>query len=622
MQQSELWSRVVLAGLVVGLPAIRDSSSPIDCSVFGYSGQCVECPGYPLQVSGANIDLYHYTDNWATPNPTGDAQIAAIGSAVNAVLPLFSTFSPPLNVNITLVPSLPDSDLGETNCVLPDCTYCTVRISQQTTPGRNLSLDLGETTAHELYHCVQNRNQGNDQVLAQTGWWIEGSAGYFANKFYPDTSASAWFKLYNPNKPLYSQTNDERAGLFFQFLSNHVWDDNDINGFVIQQIQASQLGGSEPTIMSNNADLQSLFPVFAQKFVELAITFPDGSLAQGNPSIPITTTDIPLNLTGDGQQQSTSVQVGSFATAMYTATLQPGITYSIQWTPSTQDGKTVLAYQTAASVSGSTWITIDPSTPAQVPVDCSSGATQYQFLFTSTTDIPVSNGQLTFLRQSSQACGCNDLGIPLDPCLSGNWVLNDGDLQTLMESKLSQLASVTISNLAVTGAATFELPQGNMGGMTYDNLTIDYDGSADGMMFHTTMDVTGNVSGDVTMQAARQFCWANAQGQGVAHTSTTLTALSQPYVFDVPLTESYASPAITINYTCSATSLEMVGYSNGQYSWAMSYTKNEVIHAKDIQIIHVFSYGRTIHRVMLITCVILLALWASSVLGKRPTQLL
>jgi len=581
MQQSELWSSSValiallaLAGLVDGIPVIRDTSSPIDCSIFGYAGQCVECPGYPTQVSGANIDFHHYTTNWTTPNPTGDAEIAAISNAINTVLPLYSTFSPPLNVNITLVPSLPSDDLGDTSCVAPDCTYCTVLISQHTSNGTDPSFDLEQTTAHELYHCIQYRNQANTQPdIYESGWWIEGSAEYFANKFYQDNSSGAWFKLYNPNKPLYNQTGDERAGLFFQFLSNYGWDDSDINGFVIQQIQDAQAGGSEPTIMSNNADLQNLFPIFAQKFIGLAITFPDGNLAQGNPSIPINTTDIPLNLTTDGQQQSTTVEVGSFTMAMYTTTLQPGITYSIQWAPSTQDGKTVLAYQPAANVSGSTWITVDPALPVQIPIDCSNGATQYQFLLTSTAD-DASNGQLTFVRQSSQSCGCNDVGLPPDPCLSGDWVLNDSDLQTLMAAKLSQLGSVTISNLAVTGAATFELPQGNMGNMTYDDLTIDYDGDADGLAFHTTIDVTGSVSGNIIMQAPGQFCWANAQGQGVAHTSTTLGALSQPYVFDVPLTEGYAGPAITVNYTCSATSLQMVGYSSGQYSWALSYTKN------------------------------------------------
>jgi len=580
MRQSELRSSVLLtlvalSGLVDALPVVHDSSTAIDCSVFGVSGQCVECSGYPTQISGANIDLYHYANNWTTPNPTGDAEIADISNALSTVLPLYYTFSSPLNVNITLVPSLDSGDFGEASCVPPDCTYCNVLISQQaSTNNPHPSFDLmGQTTAHELYHCVEFRNQANPQLgpSNESAWWVEGAAEYFSNIFYQDNSAGAWYKLYNPNKPLYNQTQGYRAGLFFQFLSNHGWNDIDINGLVVQQIQNEQAGGSERTTMSNNADLQSLFPIFAQKFLGLAIMFPDGILAQGDPSIPIDTTDIPLNLTTDGQQQSTPVQVGSFTMEMYTATLQPGITYSIQWTPSAQDGKTVLAYQPASNISGSTWVTVDPATPAQIPVDCASGATQYQFLLTSTADEDVSNGQLTFVRQSSQPCGCNDVGIPLDPCLSGNWVLNDGDLQTLMAAKLT---SVTISNLAVTGAATFELPQANMGGMTYDNLTIDYDGDADGMTFHTTIDVTGNVSGEVIMQAAGQFCWADAQGQGVAHTSTTLAALSQPLVFDVPLTEGYAGPAITVNYTCSATSLQMVGYSSGQYSWAMSYTKN------------------------------------------------
>jgi hypothetical protein len=586
MQPFELWPFVpptlfALAGFARGVTlGNRDAASVIDCSQFGAPGQypamqCVEYPGYPISISGANVDFYRYVDGWTTPDPEGDDNIAAIGSAVTTVLPLYTTLGSPFDIDLILVTQLlSSSDSGETIALPPDFTPCYVRILQITDGSADTSFDLQFATAHELYHCVQYSNQDIDlSADADIGWWSDGSADYFANTFYQDNTPLSSMLSYNPNIPLYSQSYP--ASLFFQFLNNQNWDAYDINSLVVQIIQGTEAGGAQRTIMSNNADLQNLFPIFAQAYNQLAITFPDGSLAQGNPDTQIALLNgVGLDLTSDGEQFTASLEVASFSMVIYTATLEPGITYSIQWTPAVQDGTIVLAYQQSdPSYGQADWITFDPSTPIEIPVGC-SGEVQYQFLLTSTADADTATGQLVFTQESSQNCGCGDVGIPLDPCLSGNWNLDIGEFQAFLETRLAQLGSVTVSNLAVSGGSTFELPGGDLGAMTFDALIIDYDATADGMSFHTTIDLIGSVTGQVVMQTSgASFCWADGQGQGDADTSTTVQGLSAPIVFDQSLADGYVDPTITVQYTCSATSLQLQGYQEGQYIWALSYVK-------------------------------------------------
>ena len=568
-----------LAGFARGFTLSTRDPAVIDCSQFGPPGEYpsmpfVEYPGYPTQISGANVDFYRYVDGWTTPDPEGDDDIAAIASAVTTVLPLYTNLGPPFDIDLILVTQLPDNDEGSTIAVFPNYTPCYVRLLQITDGSADTSFDLQFNTAHELYHCVQYSNQDIDlSADADIGWWSEGSADYFANKFYQDNTPLSPMLSYNPNVPLYSQSYP--ASVFFQFLSSgQNWDDYDINGLVVQMIQGTEAGGQQRTIMSSNSDLQNLFPIFAQSYNQLAITFPDGTLAQGNPQTQIELLNgVGLDLTTDGEQFTASVEVASFSMIIYTATLEPGITYSIQWTPAVQDGSIVLAYQQSDPSFGTpTWITFDPASPVEIAVDC-SGEVQYQFLLTSTADADKSTGQLVFTQESSQDCGCGDTGIPLDPCLSGNWNLDIGEFQAFLETKLAQLGSVTVSNLAVSGGSTFELPGGDMGGMTFDALIIDYDATADGMSFHTTIDLTGSVTGQVIMQSAASFCWAEGQGQGEADTSTTVQGFSTPIVFDQSLADGYVAPTINVQYTCSATSLQLSGYQGGNYIWALSYVK-------------------------------------------------
>jgi hypothetical protein len=117
--------------------------------------------------------------------------------------------------------------------------------------------------AHELYHCVEWANDKPSSPAEPPrieDWWREGVAEFFGNFFYPDKDPDANIRNYVPNKPLYQQRYE--TAVFFQFLNNAGWYEQQVNSWMVAQ-QLSPDTGAERARVSQDVDLRAQFPKFA-----------------------------------------------------------------------------------------------------------------------------------------------------------------------------------------------------------------------------------------------------------------------------------------------------------------------------------------------------------------------
>lgn len=136
-------------------------------------------------------------------------------------------------------------------------------------PGNAGAVDLGFTTAHEFFHCVQYATAG-DQMAAfgsgqPSGWWVEGSAEWFANLAYPGATNSDdrvhAFDGKSPDVALTRLSDSNGAVVFFFWFGEKY-------GYsaIVPFMQSMPTGGAEAEQM--NALARNLSPDDAQKLVQ------------------------------------------------------------------------------------------------------------------------------------------------------------------------------------------------------------------------------------------------------------------------------------------------------------------------------------------------------------------
>jgi hypothetical protein len=546
---------------------------PVEQSKVGANFQCASIQTDRPKISGINIEMYHYTDGWIASD-----HILSIKQALLRVLPDYSKYCPQFDLKLILV-----EDIGgiygevETKAVIPH-NPCFVLIEDAW--NEDFSPDANQwqrTTAHELYHCVQDRNimqndPGNN--LEKSGcWWFEGGASYFSSYYYPeppDFAEKDTFNSYNPSVPLYNE--GYPAQLFFLSLSNQGMSNSDINVFIKSQ-SITPSPEAERQRLSTDVVVRSAFPRFVQAFKDQTITFHNKAPAKVLPEFVLVPETENFQFTSDGQQEKRFFSFYPFTMKSYDVVLaSTGVTYTIGYT--TTDQYITLFYRPQSELD---WVQLRSGESITAKIDCSAENMKYEFLMTSTDNVDRAGVFITFTRASHEDCMCKrDSSCPtsLDPCLYGNWVLDLPSFRNAIaaaEAKLS--ASITVSNIVVGGASTFSIaPATSISTMAFDNTTVSYDAAGGGYEFHTDVDITGRATGTVVMDGIHTFHWIDVQSSGTAKTVTKIKGEDTPVNIDLPLGNQYPQD-LEVNYVCTAKLLTMTGVTGGNYTWAYSYNK-------------------------------------------------
>lgn len=109
---------------------------------------------------------------------------------------------------------------------------------------------------------------------------------------------------------------------------------------------------------------------------------------------------------------------------------------------------------------------------------------------------------------------CKDIGILVDSCLFGNWVLDDASMQAVLQK--AEEAAIPGAVVAVKGAARFDVTSPTFNLITYNDMKIDVTTPAGGSgpIFTAAVTFTGTVRAQVANQGPDSFCWMNPVATG------------------------------------------------------------------------------------------------------------
>jgi hypothetical protein len=280
------------------------------------------------------------------------------------------------------------------------------------------------------------------------------------------------------------------------------------------------------------------------------------------------------------------------------ATFKPSQTVTISFsTNDIDDDRTVLQYR---KTTDKEWKLLSKGQTAYLQnAGCDATDNDFLFLFTSTyhpsigtsAGITFSVDVLEDMHKRADSCQqppptgptsttntTTPTNTTTDQCLIGNWSLDTSSMQSFLTQTLSTgPQTATISNLVVTGAATFDVTPTFSSTMTFSHLPINYDGSASGMTFHTDIDIDGSVTGDLVAagnSTTASFTWGTSVATGEADTTTTIDGdIGGSIPFDIPISGQYGNETV-VQYVCSATSLKISGYIGGKYTWGYTWVKS------------------------------------------------
>jgi hypothetical protein len=557
------------------------------------------------KITGITYNIYRWVDVDAS-----DVHLEYLNTTLNDVSGEYTSMLQGNDLTVTFyvvdTPTWATGDYGALTRDFPlSDSDCVVQIMIGESPGSGktkptLDIDFKQTVAHELYHCVQDRfgQKATGAKHQNANWWKEGTASFMGNWFYPDSSTRAEednIRLYDPTLSLYTDVeNGQAATLFFQFMNNVQWQDPiQMNEWMIQQKFYEDMA-DQVTEMSSDSDLYPNFPGFATAFHDSSITFKDESPVTGLIEIVPTPFNVP-----DSDSFDYPMSVAPWTINVYQTTFTTSSTVEMTYSPiEPSDQQTILQYR---EESNNGWSTISPGDTVTLPIPstntCPPGGSTWTFILTSTGDpskntiIQDSNmhAKITFKLQAASQKRDDSINpcqpkqptqpsnsTTLDQCLVGSWNLDIPSMQAFMSQQLSNLQSVTISNLQITGSSTFSVASDFSSVMTFNNLDISYDGisTAEGISFTTVIDINGSSQGPLVLgQGNSTFSWGQgATSQGDANTETTIPDLGASVPLDVSLDQQYGSTT-NVQYTCKGNSLAMVGYVSGTFTWAYTWTK-------------------------------------------------
>jgi hypothetical protein len=531
--------------------------------------------------SGIDFSIWRYVEVDATSK-----YIELTKESLRQAATLYGSFldGHSLEVKTYLTPQLGDGKkprVAQTGTVLA----CHIELSMaKAMEGSDIAFQ--NTVAHELYHCVQQlKSFLSAQVPSvhdSENWWVEGTAVFMANYFYPDHSAEdKEMQYYDPRLPIYEPSNLYPAGLIFQHLYNTGWSPRRITDWMSKQTWTLLGQENEIARIATDPELTAAWPGFAAKFIDKGITFADGQLIDTYHTL------IPEFITvTEGSPFTKKISIAPFQVNTYETLFAADKAVSMTWTPEEPgDTKTVVQYRQGTS---GRWITAAPGSPIDLQNTatsvCPSGASNsWYFIITSTND-PARNtvtrdgkshGTLSFTvrtpQRRRQECP------QLDSCLIGNWALDNNAMAAFLSHHVASTAGaegVVVANLAVTGVATFSVSDTFLSNSVFQAFTIGYDAAGISVPFHTDIVIDGTASGLIVPGAnTSTFTWTqNAVTTGSVKTNTMIPSLDLEIPWEVSMDGSYG-PDTVVQYTCLGEKLEMAGYTNGAYAWAYTWRR-------------------------------------------------
>jgi hypothetical protein len=425
-------------------------------------------------------------------------------------------------------------------------------------------------------------------------WWIEGSADYMSNVVYPTNNEEwGWEERYDPTTPIFEQA--YATSLFFQWMES-TGSPQTINTFVSQQTFSADIF-AEMTRLSTLDGFDDLFLSFMEAdqdyYIEntpgtaptIGIEDTDGDQIVPELSVPWTVIPSPeldpsatftidlINFTGN--LSVISLDQGQTVAMSYDSP-QPNvqIVYKTDptddWAPLSNDDTAPVSLDIPCGDSGMPVYFLTVSTDDETFVEATITVTQTNVdCNCNPGDYPGSSGSNTpvVVRRQSSSSGSNSCPVnPSNPssgngtintCLYGNWNLDLPQMENLIaqvEAQYDQAA--TVSNIQLSGTASFAASSDNVANFTFSSLTISMDIDIDG--FGTTSAsavINGDVDATLIYVSASEVSLELIDASGSVAITTSIT--SEPITVDIG--DYFVPEGLVIQYNCSSTSLTMTG---------------------------------------------------------------
>jgi hypothetical protein len=416
---------------------------------------------------------------------------------------------------------------------------------------RDLALEI---VAHEMFHCLQGHSLKYPQAWEADGsyysysWWAEGSATALASRVAPNGHAElADGNAYRPDLPLFHQPRPYATVLFWDamFLNEGMTYAAFAN-LIKNQPLASNFA-SERAALSNYPGMDSMFHNFARHYTLKDIRNVTGTVY--NPPVVKFGEPIVFESTWDHMEQPIvpfTVNTGAIRF--------PSGTH-LMWGLSSAavDQKVKLSYRMKGD---NFWVEMGQGTDREIQIDCGKpdGET-YEYVLTSTADSaqPVS-GMMTLKNVEAKECFCKDTSQPLDPCLKGNWELDDQALSNYYTQTFTMYKRVDVSGKVVfklAGGANVDSTGVFEQFRTYilmaqgDGGTMDAEAIADGSM---NMKVLMQKKGEVCFRPGTATGTYRQRFGGGSFVNGSLAELLRP---------DPSAPELHWQYTCDKQQLHM-----------------------------------------------------------------
>lgn len=276
--------------------------------------------------------------------------------------------------------------------------------------------------------------------------------------------------------------------------------------------------------------------------------------------------------------------VDPFEINTYSTKFKTEYTVSMVYTPDEPgDSRTVVQYRKGDS---GDWTTAKPGEPIELQntenTECPVREQPWMFIITSTKDTSFntlsgdgkSHGKLSFSVTPPPKPPCEE---DLDKCLIGSWNLDLATMQEYMGRRMQELQGITVSNLALSGSSTLEIPDTYTATETFNAFKISYNGAMStipGPGWHTDIFIDGSIQGTIVKGTRpSSFTWAQgALSSGTVHTETQIEGIAATLPIDVPIDQQYGSQT-EVEYVCKGDTLEMTGYIDNTVVWVYTWTR-------------------------------------------------
>lgn len=171
----------------------------------------------------ALLRVIHLASDPRGPTENWRPQVEALASGVGRAIDALGTGRLPREITVFLT-SATDSDptLGEVHADAARIPGGECRVTFYKLAGGASPAEFTFTTAHEIFHCVQNETWPDAARVDEAGWWAEGSAEYFAHLAAPDAGGGqGWIDAFDTDSLRLSLTEMEYQNVvFFAWLGD------------------------------------------------------------------------------------------------------------------------------------------------------------------------------------------------------------------------------------------------------------------------------------------------------------------------------------------------------------------------------------------------------------------